>query len=332
MLSKRGILLFSGGLDSLLAARLLLDQGIELIGLHFLLPFTPPDIDPEELSSSHRATLMGLSLIHYRCDKEYMELVRHPPHGYGKNMNPCIDCKIYFLKRARELMEEKNASFVATGEVVGQRPLSQMKHMLNHVEKASGLKGFLLRPLSAKLLKPTVAETDGIVDRNALLNISGRSRKVQLELAARHQISDYSSPAGGCLLTDKNISKRLMDLFRYIPDYTMTDVYLLTIGRHIRINKSLKIIVSRNEGENIELEKYRESADGFIVPDFKGPSILVKGVIEDDDVNFIGSIMLRYRNKSDKNNRIMIYMRGEQPKTRAVRNPISDSILKPIMI
>ena len=104
MLSKRGILLFSGGLDSLLAARLLLDQGIELIGLHFLLPFTPPDIDPEELSVSHRATLMGLPLIHYRCDKEYMEMVKHPPHGYGKNMNPCIDCKIYFLKRAKELI------------------------------------------------------------------------------------------------------------------------------------------------------------------------------------------------------------------------------------
>jgi tRNA-specific 2-thiouridylase len=332
MLHRRGIILFSGGLDSLLAARVLLDQGIELIGLHFLLPFTPPDIDPEELSVSHRATLIGLSLINYRCDKEYMEMVRHPPHGYGKNMNPCIDCKIYFLKRARELMEEENASFIATGEVVGQRPLSQMKHMMNHIEKSSGLKGFLLRPLSAKLLEPTRAETDGIVDRNALLNISGRSRKIQMELAARYRITEYSSPAGGCLLTDKNMSKRLMDLFSYIPDYTMTDVYLLTIGRHMRINKSLKIIVSRNERENIELEKYRESADGFIVPDFKGPSILARGVIDDDDVGFIGSIMLRYRNRLDKNNRIVIYRRGEQPRTRPVHNPVLDSTLKPIMI
>jgi tRNA-specific 2-thiouridylase len=332
MLNRRGILLFSGGLDSLLAARVLLDQGIELIGLHFLLPFTPPDSDPKELSVSQRASLMGLSLIHYRCDREYMEMVRHPPHGYGKNMNPCIDCKIYFLERARELMEEENASFVATGEVVGQRPLSQMKHMMNHIEKSSGLKGFLLRPLSAKLLAPTRAEADGIVDRNALLNISGRSRKIQMKLVARYKITEYSSPAGGCLLTDKNMSKRLMDLFSYIPDYTMTDVYLLTVGRHMRINKSLKIIVSRNERENIELEKYRESADGFIVPDFKGPSILAKGVIDDNDIGFIGSIMLRYRNRLDKNNRIVIYRRGVRPTTRPVHNPVLDSILKPIMI
>jgi tRNA-specific 2-thiouridylase len=332
MPGKRGILLFSGGLDSLLAARLLLDQGVELIGLHFLLPFTPPDIGTGELKASQRASLIGLPLTFYRCDREYMELVRDPPHGYGKNMNPCIDCKVYFLKKAGELMREMDASFVATGEVVGQRPMSQMKHMLNHIEKSSGLRGFLLRPLSAKLLEPTQAETDGIVNRDALLNISGRSRRIQLELAARYNISEYSSPAGGCLLTDSNMSKRLRDLFAYIPDYTMIDVYLLTVGRHIRINESLKIIVSRNESENIELEKYREIADLFIIPDFKGPSIFARGVIDEDDIDFIGSIMLRYRNRLDRNNRIVIYRRSEEPRTMPVQKPVSDDVLKPIMI
>lgn len=210
--------------------------------------------------------------------------------------------------------------------------MSQMKHMLNHIEKSSGLRGFLLRPLSAKLLAPTKAETDGIVNRDALLNISGRSRRIQLELAARYKISEYSSPAGGCLLTDSNMSKRLRDLFTYMLDFTMTDVYLLTVGRHIRINENLKIVVSRNESENIELEKYRELADVFIVPDFKGPSIFARGVIDEDDVDFIGSVMLRYRNRSDKNNRIVIYRRGEEPGTRTVQKPVSDDVLKPIMI
>ena len=332
MPGKRGIILFSDGLDSLLAAQLLIDQGIDLVGLHFLLPFTPPDIDPDELKVSQRASLIGLPLTFYRCDREYMELVKNPPHGHGKNMNPCIDCKVYFLKKAGELMREKGASFVATGEVVGQRPMSQMRHMLIHIEKSSGLRGSLLRPLSAKLLEPTRAETEGIVNRDALLSISGRSRKIQLELAARYKISEYSSPAGGCLLTDSNVSRRLRDLFTCIPDYTMTDVYLLTVGRHVRINKGLKIIVSRNEGENIELEKYREFANLFIVPDFRGPSVFVRGVPDEGDVDFIGSIMLRYRNKSDRNNRIVIYRRGEEQKTRPVQKPISDDVLKPMMI
>ena len=294
MVQKKGILLYSGGLDSLLSAKILLDQDIEIIGLNFILPFHSPDIDPNELKSSRLARNIGLNVRHIRCGREYMEIVKNPPHGHGKNMNPCIDCKIYFLKQAKKIMEDENASFVATGEVIGQRPMSQMKHMLNHIEKETGLRGNLLRPLSAKLLKPTVAEVKKIVDRDKLYAINGRSRNAQMELAEKFQISEYSSPGGGCLLTDKYASRKVRDILLLHADYNMIDIYLLTIGRHLRLNENVKIIVGRNEKENLELEKYKEYSDYYIQPEFKGPDIFVKGTLSEDDFKFISSIAGRY--------------------------------------
>ena len=332
MSGRSGILLFSGGLDSLLAAKLLIEEKINVTGLHFLLPFTPPDINTDELPATRYANALGFPLSYYRCDREYIDIIRNPLHGYGKQMNPCIDCKIYFLKKARKMMITQSASFIATGDVVGQRPMSQMKHMLNHIEKASGLRDYLLRPLSAKLLRPTKAELDGIINREKLLDINGRSRKRQIELAKEYNISDYKSPAGGCLLTDPNISKRLKDLFDNHPDFTMTDFYLLTLGRHFRLNKDIKIIVSRNHHENAELEKYRDSADCFIIPEFKGPLIYVKGKLKADTINLIGSIALRYRNATDSRNCVSIHTKKEEPITIAVSNSASDNLLKKVII
>lgn len=331
-MNKKGILLYSGGLDSLLAAKILLDQKIELIGLHFIQPFLPPDYDYNSLKTSKIAESTGLSLRFIKCGREYMEMVKNPPHGHGKNINPCIDCKIYFLKKAREIMEKENASFVATGEVVGQRPMSQMKHMLNHIEKQSGLKGNLLRPLSAKLMNPTNAELDCIVDRESFFDISGRSRTRQMEMAERFNITEFSSPAGGCLFTDKNIAGRVKDIFKNNPDYNMIDIYLLTIGRHYRLNINTKIIVSRNEKETIELEKYKNQSDYFLVPEFKGPVIFIKGKLNDSDFQLLSSIAGRYGKPAVNDNKAFLEKKGDTVLTLTVNDKISDDLLNNMRI
>jgi tRNA-specific 2-thiouridylase len=304
-MEKKGILLYSGGLDSLLAGKILLGQGIEIITLHFILPFR-----------------------HIRCGTDYMKLVENPPHGHGKRMNPCIDCKIYFLSEAKKVMIAENASFVATGEVVGQRPMSQMKNILRHIEKESGLEGYLLRPLSAKLLKPTAAETEGIVDRKKLFGISGRGRHAQMRLADEYGITEYSSPAGGCQLTDQNIAARMRDLIDHHPGYNMDDVYLLTLGRHYRINGSAKIIVGRNESENIELEKYTNISDFFLTPDFKGPSVFIKGLISDEEMQKVSSIVSRHSKCDISNDKITVMRHNDVSYQIPAREPISDEALE----
>lgn len=301
---RKGIHLYSGGLDSLLAAKLLMDQGIELIGLHFILPFSSPDSDPAVSDESRRAALVGLKLRHERCGMDYIRMAANPPHGFGSNMNPCIDCKIFFMRRAAQIMEEEGASFVSTGEVVGQRPMSQTKDMMNHIRKEAGLEGRLLRPLSALKMKPTIAEEEGIVDRTKLLDIFGRGRYRQLSLAKEWGITDFAAPAGGCLYTDPNVARRIKDLYKYHPDFCQRDLYLLSFGRHFRLSEKTKIIVSRNEHETNELEKYHQYADLFIRPDFAGPCIFVSGDAAGIDVPFLVSIVTRYgtpgKNGSEK--------------------------------
>lgn len=290
----RGVVLFSGGLDSLLAARLLMDQDLELVGFHGVLPYVAPDARSDDLPPVRLAAGINLPLHLHRCGQEYIEMLRNPPHGYGKNVNPCIDCHIYFIRKAADLMRELNADFVATGEVVGQRPMSQMRHTMNHIEKVTGLAGRLLRPLSAQLLKPTIPEQEGIVRRDLLLGINGRSRREQMQLAEHYGIYDYVSPSGGCLFTDRNIAVRVRDLLARQRECGPADFYLLTIGRHFRLGDDVKAIVARNERENNELEKYRAMSDSLFIPEFKGPSVLVMGALTDEMVRKIGSLILRY--------------------------------------
>lgn len=318
------ILLYSGGLDSLLAAKILMEMGIDVTGLHCILPYFPPDMDPESLKSAKLARQIGLKLVHYRCGEEYIEMLRQPCHGYGKEINPCIDCKIFFMKIASGLMLDVNADFVATGEVVGQRPMSQLKHTLNHIEKESGIAGRLLRPLSAKLLKPTIVETDGRVDRNRLLDINGRGRKRQFELASYYGITDFDLPGGGCLFTDSHFASRIRDAFSYYTRINSLDLYLLKIGRHFRLNDNLKIIVSRNQHETEELEKYRAYADYFFKPEFSGPSIFVKGVMSELDKTRIAGIMARYSKLSASEKRIIIYMNDQIKEEVSAGEPVTD--------
>ena len=310
MSNGKGILLFSGGLDSLLAARVLMEQKIEVIGFHCLLPFVAPDVNPIKLKLTQLAAQINLTLYFHRCGKDYMDVIRKPAHGYGKQANPCIDCHIYFIVKAAELMNDLKADFVATGEVVGQRPMSQMRHTMNHIEKVTGLTGYLLRPLSAKLLKPTIPEIKGIVDRDMLLDLNGRSRKKQLALAKRFNITEYSSPSGGCLFTDKFISKRVFDLIQHHQGLVNMDFFLLTIGRHFRISESTKLIVARNEIENIELQKCMQQADYFFIPDYKGPAVFIKGHLSDNEIDVIGSIVRRYGKPGSDIDSIAVYCNG----------------------
>ena len=212
-MSRKAVALISGGLDSILAAKVVMEQGFDVLGLYFTSAFSK---SYGQESATHAALVskaIGLDLRVMDMGQDYIDMVRTPVHGYGKHMNPCIDCKIFMLNRARAVMQELHAPFVITGEVLGQRPMSQRRDTLNVIERDADLKGMILRPLSAALLPPTKAEQDGLIEREKLLGISGRSRAVQLQLAERYGISGYSTPAGGCLLTDRNFSEKLRDLF-----------------------------------------------------------------------------------------------------------------------
>lgn len=318
----RGVLLYSGGLDSLLAGRILLNQSIELIGLYCILPFFAHDMDPSELYAVTLANQINLKLRYYRCDLDYIATLKDPPHGYGKNLNPCIDCKIHFLKKAAELMREIGGDFVASGEVVGQRPMSQQKHMLIHIEKESGLKGRLLRPLSAKLLAPTIPEVEGKINRDALYGISGRGRGKQIQLAKEFGITEYNSPAGGCLFTDPFYSKKAADLFAHFQNVLPIHMYLLTIGRHFRLKKTLKVIIARNEIENSILIKQKSFADAMMMPEFKGPSAYLMGDILDNDIIMVASIISRYGDPKSDDNRIAIIWKDESIDYISAVNPI----------
>jgi len=326
---KKGkcILLYSGGLDSLLAGKILINEGIEVTALHFILPYFPPDTDPDLLNESIYARQIGLNIIHYRCGDDYIEMLKNPPHGYGKHINPCIDCKIFFIKKAAEMMLQTGSDFIATGEVVGQRPMSQYKNTLIHIENST-LKGRLLRPLSAKLLNPTIPEIEGIINRENLYDISGRGRSRQIELASSLGIKDFSSPAGGCLFTDKFIAARIFDLKKYNPGFAQSELYLLKTGRHFRINPSLKIIVSKSEADTKELERYEKYSDYLFRPDFSGPSVFVKGKLVEDDITLINSIMCRYGKPSPEGNLIQIFNHGNLYREIATIEPIKDCDLE----
>lgn len=260
-MKRKAIALLSGGLDSTLAASLLKQQGIDIVALSFVTPFCQCSGKGGCGSQAGEvAEKLGLELRVEPLGDEYLDIVRNPVRGYGKNMNPCIDCRILMFSKAREVMEKEGASFVFTGEVLGERPMSQRRESMRIIEKESGLEGRLLRPLSARLLRPTLVEEDGIVDRTKLLSVSGRSRKPQMRLAEEFGISDYPCPAGGCLLTDPAYARKVKDLVTH-GELTMKNVTLLRTGRHYRLLNAKKLVVGRNEGENGRLESLADEDD-----------------------------------------------------------------------
>ena len=274
---KRAVMLLSGGLDSTLAARMMVDQGVELFALHFTSPFcTCAKAAGNGCNSQAQivAEKMGIPIRTVSKGPEYLAIIRNPKHGRGAGMNPCIDCRIFTLRKAREHMEQVGASFLVTGEVVGQRPMSQRFDAIRIIEKHSGCQGLVLRPLSAKHFEPTLAEREGWIDRERLLGIAGRSRKEQIRLARMWDVVDYPCPAGGCLLAEKSFSLKVRDLFDHCAAPDMADIRLLKVGRHFRLRDGRKAIVARNEEENRKLEALcRGKMPVFIANGFSGPSI-----------------------------------------------------------
>jgi tRNA-specific 2-thiouridylase len=275
MTMPKALALFSGGLDSILAVRLLLSQGIDVEAVNFVSAFTSCAKDNSGVAEA--AKQLGVPLKVVELGDEYLKIIRKPKHGYGKNMNPCIDCRIYILKKAKKIAEEIGADFIFTGEVLGERPMSQHFNALKVAEEESGLKGKILRPLSAKLLPETAIERKGLVDRKKLLGIRGRSRKPQLKLAEEFDIKSYPSPAGGCLLTCKEYADKLQDLFKHRKRCSMADAALLKVGRHFRLGKN-KIIVGRNEAENTVLKAKKSRNDYYFeVPHTGSPITVLQG-------------------------------------------------------
>ncbi|OGS20684.1 MAG: hypothetical protein A2252_04740 [Elusimicrobia bacterium RIFOXYA2_FULL_39_19] len=299
-MKEKAIVLFSGGLDSALTSIILKDAGLDVIALRFVTPFGCIRKNEAKDVTGIIKEKFKIKVEEIILNEEFIEILKNPKYGYGKNMNPCIDCKILMLKKARKVMDEKKAVVVATGEVLGQRPMSQHKIALNNIENESGLKGYLLRPLSAKMFEQTIPEKAGIIDREKMYGIFGRGRKQQYELAKKYGLDVIPQPASGCLLTDSYFSNRIKDLFKYKPDFNERDVSFLRIGRHFRIGNEVKLILGRNSSENAVLEKMYSSSDVMLSPgdDIPGPTGLVYG--NNISVNDISSSMSVFAKYSDK--------------------------------
>ncbi|MDD5238644.1 MAG: hypothetical protein PHU96_06790, partial [Candidatus Omnitrophica bacterium] len=249
----KAIALISGGLDSTLATKIMQNLGIELICLNTVSPFCLCNHHSSKgclYGANSTAKELSLKLVSINVTDEFLEIVKKPRHGYGSNMNPCIDCRILLFKKAKDLMYSEGASFVITGEVLGQRPMSQKLNTMRLIEKESGLQDLVLRPLSARVLEPTLPERQGWVTRDKLLAISGRGRREQMDLARELGINDYPCPSGGCLLTDPQFAARLKNLMKY-EELNLNAVQLLKLGRHFRLNDKAKLIVGRDEKENL---------------------------------------------------------------------------------
>ena len=286
----RALGLCSGGLDSTLAGLVLRAQGIEVEWVAFETPF----FSATKARKASRAT--GIPLTVRSIFPAYLAMLRDPPAGYGKFMNPCMDCHALMFRLAGEIMRERGFDFLFSGEVLGQRPMSQTKPSLRYVEKHSGMDGFILRPLCAKHLPETTPERQGLVDRERLLAIHGRGRRDQIALAEQFGLSDYPAPAGGCLLTDKGFSSRLRDLFDHGAECTESEVHLLRFGRHFRLNPRTKLVVGRTEKDNESILRHHDPARDVVldVRDHPSPICLLQGEADRDSVRLAAAVCVGY--------------------------------------
>ena len=303
--------LLSGGLDSALATKLMQRQGIEVKAVNFYTGFCTTDFRRQVNrrkaegkvylnESLQTAAHLGVEIDYIDISATYIkDVLMEPKYGYGKAINPCLDCRSYMLRRAKLYMEEHGAQFVFTGEVLGQRPMSQHRRALDIVAKESGLDGLLVRPLSARLLPATVPEQQGWLDREGLGAVSGRSRKEQYRLAQELGVNVYSQPAGGCCsLADRNYARKMNDLLEHIEEGVvpaLDDVILLKVGRHFRPSENLKVVVGRDEVENVFLERYAGNGRVFLCTvDVNGPAAIVEGRVGEEEIRTAAGIAARY--------------------------------------
>jgi len=294
----KAIALISGGLDSIISAKIIDELGIELVAFNTKTPFCLCDHrSPSGCINGARsvAEKLNLKFVSVNVSEEFLGIVKDPKHGYGSNMNPCIDCRILLFRKAKECMHKEGASFMITGEVLGQRPMSQRLAVMKLIDREAEVEGLVLRPLSAKALSPTIPEKEGWVDRGKLLKITGRGRREQIALANKFGINDYPCPSGGCLLTVPDFSRRTEDLIKH-NELNIRNVNLLKIGRHFRLNSKAKLIVGRNEQENMLLSESAHDNEHLFSPDeqYAGPTSLGIGVFDDDLINISAKITGRY--------------------------------------
>ena len=275
----KALLLLSGGLDSMLAGKILLEMGVEVEAINFTSPFcrcTPKTFGCSAARAA--ADSLGIAVRTLVKGEEYLDVVKRPRFGRGSGMNPCLDCRVFTFRKAKDLLPETRADFVATGEVLGQRPMSQRRDAMRLIERESGLEGLIVRPLSAQLLPPSLPEQNGQIDRGRLLSVQGRSRREQMGLAEGYGIGEYPCPAGGCLLTDPEFAARMRELLAFEPDCDLNDVLLLSAGRHFRLPTAGKAVVGRNEADNRRLDGLARRKDWLLLPagDFAGPVVLLR--------------------------------------------------------
>jgi len=334
----RAIALLSGGLDSTLSAKIIMKEGIDVIGIHFYTGFSV--IERKRLMGTFKETIFSKTIEQLKIPVEivdisegYMDVILNPKYGYGANANPCLDCKIYMFRKAKELLNKFDAKFIVTGEVLGQRPMSQQRHQLMLIEKETGLKDFILRPLSQKLLPETVPEKEGWVKREHLYGISGRSRREQMKLAEELGIKEYPQPAGGCcFLTEETYGRRFFDYFKHNPKekFTRKEALLLAFGRHFRISENTKAIVGRNERENIVLQ---ELSNGKIIcypEDKKGPVMLLDRCSAENDLKRACRILARYCKKGKE--KVLINVVSNEGERKVFAEPLEDEEIEKMRI
>ncbi|PCH85298.1 MAG: tRNA (5-methylaminomethyl-2-thiouridylate)-methyltransferase [Piscirickettsiaceae bacterium] len=309
---RKAVALISGGLDSLLAAKVMLEQGIHVEGINFYTGFCveghthairkKDKAKPKRNNALWSAEQLGIKLHIIDVIEEYKDVLINPKHGYGQNMNPCLDCKVFMVGKAKEWADENGFDFIITGEVIGQRPMSQRKDTMPVISRESGADDRLLRPLCAQNLPETLPEKEGWVNRDELYGFSGRTRKPQMALAEKFGFDDYAQPAGGCcFLTDKAYSVKLTDLWasRGEKEYEIDDIMLLKVGRHFRPKSHFKLIIAREEGENNFLQGYRKQFITLRTMSHKGPLTLLDGTIEDGDLELAAKIVARFSQGRD---------------------------------
>jgi len=336
--------LFSGGLDSILACRVIADQGIRVLALKFVTPFFDHELLARE--QEYRQEVLnnyGLAVKLVDLSSGYIELLRSPAHGFGKNFNPCIDCKILMLTRARELMAEYGASFLITGEVLGQRPMSQRRDTLNVIARDAACRDILLRPLSAKLMNPTLPEHEGWITRDRLYGFSGRGRKPQISLARELGITEFPAPAGGCVLTDPNLASRIERFYGGLfaigrSDIQVNDIKLLLVGRQFRLPGGHWLILGRNEQENDRLEELCDPDDWLLyMPERPGPTALLRRASkmvagtprERELLDLVTGLVVRYGRKINGRllpGQVLLQRDGTQEMLEA--EPVADEIFR----
>lgn len=340
-MQRKAVSLISGGLDSLLATKVILDQGIHVEGINFFTGFCVEGhthaIRKQDQNKEKRnnalwvAEQLGIKLHIIDIIEEYKDIVINPKHGYGANLNPCLDCKVFMVTKAKQWMEENGFDFIITGEVVGQRPMSQRKNTMPIVSRDSGADDRLVRPLCAQNLPETLPVREGWLDGNALHGFSGRSRKPQMALADKFGFDEYAQPAGGCcFLTDASYSKKLGDMWthRRTKDYELDDIMMLKVGRHIRPKPEFKLIIGREEGENNFLNGYRKQFTSMFATSHTGPLVLVDGELKtQEDLELAAQLTARYgHGKKAEAVDVEVTVPGSDPVTITVKPIAVDDV------